>query len=364
MSLDTQLQSAFTAVGNAVKGKVSTSQLGVANGVATLGSDGKVPSTQLPSFVDDVLEFSNLAAFPGTGSAGIIYVALDTNVTYRWGGSSYVKITSGEVVSVNGMTGAVTISTITGNAGTATKLASAVTIGGVSFDGSAAINLPGVNTTGNQNTTGSAASLSTSRNINGVAFNGTASIEIESRLGTAIASAATITIGTAGLGETIHVTGTTTISSFGTAASAGISRTLVFDGAVTITHNGTSLICPGGVNIVAVAGTVIEVLAESTSKWRVTSVTHPNISFTELGYLDGVTSSIQTQFSGKADLASPIFTGTPTLPTGTIATTQTAGDSSTKLATTAFVTNAVSTVTTNIGATNTDYVAVFNAALG
>ncbi len=363
MSLDTQLQSAFTAVGNAVKGKVSTSQLGVANGVATLGSDGKVPSTQLPSFVDDVLEFANLAGFPGTGSAGVIYVALDTNVTYRWGGSSYVKITSGEVASVNGMTGAVTISTITGNAGTATKLASAVTIGGVSFDGSASINLPGVDTAGNQNTTGSAASLTTSRNINGVAFNGTASIEIEDRLGTAVASAATITIGTAGLGETIHVTGTTTISSFGTVAAAGVTRKLVFDGAVTVTHNGTSLICPGGANIVTVAGTVLEVVAESTTNWRVVGVMHPNVGFAELGYLDGVTSSIQTQLGGKADLASPTFTGTPTLPTGTIGTTQTAGDSSTKLATTAFVTGAINTVTTNIGPMDTDYVAVFNAAL-
>ena len=128
MSLDTQLQSAFTAVGNAVKNKISTSQLGVANGVATLGSDGKVPSSQLPSFVDDILEFTNLVAFPTTGETGKIYVALDTNITYRWSGSGYIKITSGEVTSVNGMTGVVNITTITGNAGTATKLATARTI--------------------------------------------------------------------------------------------------------------------------------------------------------------------------------------------------------------------------------------------
>lgn len=128
MSLDTQLQSAFTAVGNAVKNKVSTSQLGVANGVATLGSDGKVPSAQLPSFVDDVLEYTNLVGFPATGETGKIYLALDTNITYRWSGSVYVKITSGEVASVNGQTGVVNITTITGNAGTATKLETARTI--------------------------------------------------------------------------------------------------------------------------------------------------------------------------------------------------------------------------------------------
>ena len=53
---------------------------------------GKVPASQLPAYVDDVLEFANLAAFPVTGESGKIYVALDTNFTYRWGGSVYVKI--------------------------------------------------------------------------------------------------------------------------------------------------------------------------------------------------------------------------------------------------------------------------------
>ena len=72
--------------------QVKRSEMGAANGVATLGSDGKVPATQLPSYVDDVLEFDNKAAFPATGEAGKIYVAKDTNLTYRWGGSAYVEI--------------------------------------------------------------------------------------------------------------------------------------------------------------------------------------------------------------------------------------------------------------------------------
>ena len=70
---------------------------------------------------------------------------------------------------------------ITGNSGSATKLATARTIGGVSFDGTANINLPGVNTTGNQNTTGNAGSatkLATARTINGVAFDGSANITV------------------------------------------------------------------------------------------------------------------------------------------------------------------------------------------
>ena len=76
----------------------------------------------------------------------------------------------------------------TGNAATATALETARTIGGVSFDGSASINLPGVNTTGNQNTTGSSASctgnaatataLATARTIHGVSFDGSANIDL------------------------------------------------------------------------------------------------------------------------------------------------------------------------------------------
>lgn len=53
---------------------------------------GTIPTANLPSYVDDVVEYANLAAFPQTGESGKIYVALDTNLTYRWGGSSYVEI--------------------------------------------------------------------------------------------------------------------------------------------------------------------------------------------------------------------------------------------------------------------------------
>jgi hypothetical protein len=79
------LASAFAA-------KVDASTLGEANGVATLDGAGKVPASQLPAFVDDVLEFANLSAFPGSGESGIVYVALDTNKTYRWSGSEYIVI--------------------------------------------------------------------------------------------------------------------------------------------------------------------------------------------------------------------------------------------------------------------------------
>lgn len=63
-----------------------------ANGYASLDATGKVPSTQLPSYVDDVVEYANLGTFPASGAAGIIYVTQDTNKTYRWTGSAYVEI--------------------------------------------------------------------------------------------------------------------------------------------------------------------------------------------------------------------------------------------------------------------------------
>jgi hypothetical protein len=54
--------------------------------------DGKIPAAQLPSYVDDVLEYASVSAFPATGESGKIYVATGTNKTYRWGGSAYVEI--------------------------------------------------------------------------------------------------------------------------------------------------------------------------------------------------------------------------------------------------------------------------------
>lgn len=75
-------------------GAIPMTQKGTADGVASLDSSGKVPASQLPGFVDDVREFDNREAFPGTGEDGVIYIANDTNQTYRWGGSGYVPIGS------------------------------------------------------------------------------------------------------------------------------------------------------------------------------------------------------------------------------------------------------------------------------
>jgi len=67
-------------------------QKGSPSGVATLDEAGKVPSTQLPSYVDDVLEFGSFSLLPASGESGKIYVTLDTNLQYRWSGTAYTEV--------------------------------------------------------------------------------------------------------------------------------------------------------------------------------------------------------------------------------------------------------------------------------
>ena len=71
---------------------VMKSEKGAANGVAELDQNGLVLSSQLPSYVDDVLEYASTSQFPATGESGKIYVAVNTNLTYRWTGSAYTEI--------------------------------------------------------------------------------------------------------------------------------------------------------------------------------------------------------------------------------------------------------------------------------
>lgn len=85
--------------------------VGAASGICPLDGSSKVSSTYLPSYVDDVVEYADLASFPVTGETGKIYVALDTNKTYRWSGSAYIEISPSDVNSVNGATGAVVLDT-------------------------------------------------------------------------------------------------------------------------------------------------------------------------------------------------------------------------------------------------------------
>jgi thiamine phosphate synthase YjbQ (UPF0047 family) len=123
--------SQVTGLQTALDNKLDDTQKGAANGLAELDATGKVPSAQLPSYVDDVLEYAAAANFPATGETGKLYVSLDTNDVYRWSGSAYVKVS--DAVS---------------SADQATKLATARTIslsgdvsGSTSFDGSANVSI-------------------------------------------------------------------------------------------------------------------------------------------------------------------------------------------------------------------------------
>lgn len=75
-----------------ISGKQNISEKGQMNGYASLDGSGKVPSSQLPSYVDDVIEVANLAALPVTGETGKIYVTINDNRQYRWSGSLYVVV--------------------------------------------------------------------------------------------------------------------------------------------------------------------------------------------------------------------------------------------------------------------------------
>ena len=216
MSTVTGLQDALDSVSDAVnnvndaviavdiiaKVAIPSNQKGMANGVATLDSAGIIPANQLPSYVDDVLEFATLANFPSVGEAGKIYIAIETSKTYRWTGTVYVAIGGAEAADTAlRLFTARTISISDGATGTATQ-----------FDGSANITIPITEIdatkitkglipsaripTLNQSTTGNAATatkLATPRKINGVSFDGTGDINLDvynkSEVDTAISNA-------------------------------------------------------------------------------------------------------------------------------------------------------------------------------
>ena len=87
------------------------SSKGQPSGLASLDSNGLIYTSQLPSYVDDVIEVVTISAAPIIGETGKIYVDKTTNKTYRWSGSTYIYITSGAVDSVNNKTGIISLTT-------------------------------------------------------------------------------------------------------------------------------------------------------------------------------------------------------------------------------------------------------------
>ena len=124
-----------------------------------------------------------------------------------------------------------------------------------------------------------------------------------------IASATTCDLGTKDA-TFLTVSGTTTITGLGT-VSAGIYKAVTFSGALTLTHNATSLILPGAANIVTVAGDTALLLSLGTGYWKCMFYQRASVapgvmdgltaSVEELNYVDGVTSAIQTQLDAKVE---------------------------------------------------------------
>jgi hypothetical protein len=150
--------------------------------VMTLRADGKVGiGTTAPGYTLDVRGTANVGALTATSISGPLSGNADTATSLETartiGGESFDGTANIDLPGVN----TVGTQNTSGNAATATALETARTIGGESFDGTANIDLPGVNTAGTQNTSGNAATataLETARTIGGESFDGTANIDL------------------------------------------------------------------------------------------------------------------------------------------------------------------------------------------
>ncbi len=260
----TALDAAVTAQAKADEA-VPSSAVGIT--VAQL-VEGLVPSSQLPSYVDDVLEYPTLGDFPAVGETGKIYIAINdgdspSNPTrqYRWSGTAYVMIPSSPGSTDQVPEGSINLYhtaarvRATPLTGLSTSLNEAVVatdsvlsgIGKLQAQVSAAVTA----LTGKLDKAGG--------KLNG-ALNHANIVSLASSATPAIGSAAA---------NTVTITGTTGITGFDSIASGAV-RTLVFAGAVTLTHNTTSLILPKGADITTAAGDVLQFTSLGGGNWRCT----------------------------------------------------------------------------------------------
>jgi hypothetical protein len=209
---DIQLEGNTTVTGNfSVSGTLNVDGTTTTIDSTTVAiADSMLKLAKDQANTDDVVDFGFYGQYGVSGTAKYAGVFRDVSAngdpfvffdglqaepgsTVNTAGTGYdlAPISAGRIDAADGFYGDVTgdvtgdiTGDVTGNADTATVLATARTIGGVSFNGSANINLPGVNSAGNQNTSGSAATLTTARAINGVNFDGSAAITVTAAAGT------------------------------------------------------------------------------------------------------------------------------------------------------------------------------------
>lgn len=123
-------------------------QLGAANGVAPLDSNKLIPSSYLPAYVDDVIEYDDYDSLPSTGVSGKIYVTLDNGKTYRWGGTNYVEISASLAIGNDASTAFAGDRGVklegyfdNGVAKQAKKVTSSLTVGSKTYNGSSPIEI-------------------------------------------------------------------------------------------------------------------------------------------------------------------------------------------------------------------------------
>ena len=249
----------------------------------------------------------------------------DRGVSFRWHNGSAAKIgffgyddSTGKFTFIpdatinseitSGTAGTIVATTfegaLTGNASTATQLATARDIGGVSFNGTADINLPGVNAVGDQNTTGSAATLTTARTIGGVSFNGSANINLPGVNAAGnqntTGSAATLTTG-----RTIGMTGDVvwTSASFNGSGDVTAASTIQADAVEAAMLNPniiSSLTDIGGST--ATSSDYVMVWDATDSELKKSSLAQLGISGTAVGSSNEVQYNNSNQFAGASNV--------------------------------------------------------------
>lgn len=280
---------------------------GAANGLATLDGSGKIPTSQLPSSILGQVEYQGTwdasAGTPPTVSPekGWYYVVSVQGSTSLGGitdwkvgdwaiynGAAWQKVDNTDAVqSVAGLTGAISVG----------DLKTALDYQGDQIDSNAIVGQPTVDAalaslrSDLDGASGEIGALDTNK----VAKAGdTMTGALNEAKSVDIASAATTDLAGAG-GNFVHITGTTTITALGT-APAGARRVVRFSGALTLTHNASSLILPTGANITTAANDCAVFVSEGSGNWR--CVSYQRADGTALasagGGLTGFTATLNT----------------------------------------------------------------------